>query len=232
MKEEKKYVVYTIEYQGKIMYVGCTGRFAGRKKNHERQGKNSAIPDDIDPEECTIQVVYETDDREETYRVEGDLINEYDTIKEGWNVHRSGLVTKNPNYHHNHYLETKDLHYEWNKQYRETHKEEVAEYHHNYYQKWYEDHKEEKMEYNRQYYYNNLEKRKAYDKQYRETHKEQISKKNHKYYLATKDTKVVDKEKKKAYMEEYYQKNKEKIKKQVMDRYYENKNKELKEPKI
>ena len=78
METKKQYVVYTIEYQGRVMYVGSTNNFERRKKQH--LSGRGAIPDDVDTDMVTIQVVKVWKSRKAMLNSEDRLIRKYDTI--------------------------------------------------------------------------------------------------------------------------------------------------------
>lgn len=92
---ETKYIIYTINLQGKVMYVGKCRNFTLRKWQHLncRGIKNySAIPTDVDLSLITINKIGELTDNLEALKEEDRLIVEYDTINNGWNKLRSGHI--------------------------------------------------------------------------------------------------------------------------------------------
>ena len=90
----KKYVVYTITLQGKVMYVGKCSNFTSRKWYHTnyRGTHYSAIPVEVDLSLLSFDKISEFTDELEALEEEDRLIVEYDTINSGWNKQRSGLI--------------------------------------------------------------------------------------------------------------------------------------------
>lgn len=90
----KKYVVYTITLQGKVMYVGKCSNFTSRKWYHTnyRGTHYSAIPVEVDLSLLSFDKISEFTDELEALKEEDRLIVEYDTINNGWNKLRSGHI--------------------------------------------------------------------------------------------------------------------------------------------
>lgn len=142
MQKDKDYVVYTISLQGKVMYVGSSGNFEYRKKQHLNKEKSSAIPSDVDPSTVTIEIVRHWKSEKAMLNSEGRLIKKYDTIKNGWNKVNSGLGIEAKN--------TKEYQAEWSRRYRYGTKE-WAERRKASTQKYYQNHKEKIKAYQREY---------------------------------------------------------------------------------
>lgn len=138
----KKYVVYTINLQGEVMYVGKTCQFKKRKCRHlnSRGTHRSAIPLDIDLQYIDFEVISEFDNLEEALKFEDELILQYSTIENGWNKQRSGLikVSREKEYEKDRKVKRK--------LYRETHKEQSRAYSKKYYQ----EHREQRNAYQRE----------------------------------------------------------------------------------
>ena len=92
---EKEYDVYEILYDGIVKYVGVTENYTRRVREHLKGGKISAIPKGVNKRDVVIISAYETNSKEDAYRVEDKLIEEFDTINNGWNKNRSGYRSKN-----------------------------------------------------------------------------------------------------------------------------------------
>lgn len=90
----KKYIVYTITFQGNVMYVGKTCKFTIRKWQHlNKIGTNySAIPDGFDLDKVSFNIVGEYENDIDALKEEDRLIVEYQTITNGWNKLRSGHI--------------------------------------------------------------------------------------------------------------------------------------------
>lgn len=146
---EKKYVIYTISLQGKVMYVGKTGQFKKRKYDHMNffSGK---IPKDIDLSLVSINVIDEFDEEDDAYKAEGKYILQYDTINNGWNKYRSGLIERG---------REKDYFKERHKENAETFNERSK--------KWYDENKEHHKKTNYEYRQNHLEEQRKYQREWK-----------------------------------------------------------------
>ena len=96
---DKIYSIYTISLGSKVMYVGCTNRSKHRVWEHLNSREKyatiqSPIPTDVDLSLVSFNVLKEFTSKEEALKEEDRLIVEYDTINNGWNKRRSGLVRK------------------------------------------------------------------------------------------------------------------------------------------
>ena len=98
--ENKKYIVYTISLDGVVMYVGKTVNFMDRKWNHlhgmndKRYRRKSAIPEGTSPDLIDFSILETFDNEESAVKCEQEYIEKYDTIKQGWNIRRSGFISK------------------------------------------------------------------------------------------------------------------------------------------
>lgn len=151
------YVVYTITLQGKVMYVGKTCNFTTRKRQHLNKIGTiySAIPVEIDQKDLSFDIVYLTDNKENALKEEDRLIMLYNTIEDGWNKNRSGLLPidnrrrycKHKEYYKSYYEIHKEDKRKYQREYFQTHKSEIKErnkeYVKEYYKKYYKEHKEE-----------------------------------------------------------------------------------------
>ena len=132
--KKKTYVVYTITYFDQIVYVGKTCRYIERKRKHlnQRGTYMSAIPVDADLSKIEFNVVAEFDNKTDALKYEDQLILKYNTIDNGWNKYRSGLVYNDREYVLAHMRDYDAAHREekaaYNRDYYETHKEERAAY--------------------------------------------------------------------------------------------------------
>ena len=91
----KRYVVYILTYEDKVIYVGKTSNMGFRKSLHKTQQENpkySNIPVDADLSKILFNVVAEFDNEEEALKCKDQLILQYNTIDNGWNTRRSGLI--------------------------------------------------------------------------------------------------------------------------------------------
>ena len=157
----KNWIIYSISLQGEIKYIGKTCRFEQRKKSHlNRRGTyNSAIPIDVDLSLIDFDIVCESYDREEAFKLENKYILEYQTLTKfgGWNRMRSGLNRAKMT---TEYIEEKK---EYGKKYEKEHRKERQE-------KQNQRRRNNKEEYNkkqREYYANNHEKKLLYHRQWR-----------------------------------------------------------------
>lgn len=164
------YVVYTISFQGKVMYVGKTYNFTERKRNHLKyRGTNySSIPEDIDLSLIEFNILAKFDQEEDALKFEGQRILEYDTINNGWNIKKSGLITHNQK--------------EYTQNYQQEHREQVNAYVRN----WRKTHKEQSDAANKKYKATHREQVNAYAKKYREEHREQVNAYQRAHYAAKK----------------------------------------------
>jgi len=167
MDEEKIKCIYYIKdlRTDKIIYIGQTQNFNGRKAYHfynkicyidkymfeEGRENFSMEMFDID---CTNMT------NEERKIKEQELIILHDTINNGFNKNKSGLISKNQKEykadHMRNYLKTHD-----------EYKERLKQLHKQYYQK----HKEEIKQRTKDYIENNKEKYKQYRKEYYQKYK-------------------------------------------------------------
>lgn len=145
----KKQYVYTIAYNGEVMYVGKTRNMAKRKSAHrtKRGTHKSAIPVDADLSKIEFNVVAEFNSEEEALKYEDQLILQYDTIDNGWNKYRSGLIKSS----------------------------DIKAYNRDYSAAYYQVHKEEKAAYNRDYNSAHKEDIAAYNRAYNAAHKEEAA---------------------------------------------------------
>ena len=94
----EKWYIYTITFQGKVMYVGVTNDFKRRREQHLYTNTLTSIPKDIDRCLTSVDLIGEVYDRKTAYQIEDYYIHRYKTIENGWNKVRSGLVSKDPHY--------------------------------------------------------------------------------------------------------------------------------------
>ena len=158
----------------KIIYIGQTENYKQRKYCHfghkkkpvdkymYEEGRENFIMEKFDIDCANMS-------NDERKRKEDELILQYDTINNGMNKIRSGLISKNDNYesfkHKRTYRNNIEHYREYHKQYKNT--EKYKEYQKDYYQK----HREEIIERCKMYQQNN-ENYKEYQKQYQHEHKE------------------------------------------------------------
>ena len=145
MMEDKIKCLYYIKdiRTDKIIYIGQTINFKNRKYihfGHKKQpvdeymyneGRNNFLM-----EIFNIDCLNMTD--EEILKKEDELILKYNTIDDGFNIKRSGLIMFTENYNRNRqreYFKNEENHKrknkknkEYLKQYRETHREQINEY--------------------------------------------------------------------------------------------------------
>lgn len=90
----KEWTVYGIEYQSKIMYVGVSSNMKNRIEQHkyQRGTSYSAIPVDVDYHNVVFLTFETYGIKKDALSKEDELIRLYDTINNGWNKNRSGLV--------------------------------------------------------------------------------------------------------------------------------------------
>ena len=90
-----KYTVYIIKHigTGMVLYVGNTNNFKRRKYQHLSLKSNSKKwLSSIGTNNVTIEAVAEFNDKTEALKYEDELILKYDTITNGYNKCRSGLI--------------------------------------------------------------------------------------------------------------------------------------------
>ena len=149
--KEKKFYVYLIKENGVVKYVGKTGYVAQRFSNHRtmRGTKYSAIPLEVDLNTIEIEAIEEFENKVDALKREDELMLKYDTINNGWNIERSGLIRvgnskeygrikakewrdKNPEksreYARKYYREHQEECQQRNRIYQQTHKEELKEH--------------------------------------------------------------------------------------------------------
>ena len=165
----------------KIIYIGQTINFDGRKQHHFSHKKQPIDMfmfengrENFSMEKFDID--YTNITYEEIKKKEDELILQYDTINNGLNKYRSGFVSEDKEYQREY---KKEYDKEYNKEYRKT-----------------EKYKEYQREYKKEY-------DKEYNKEYRKTEKYKEYYKE--YYKSEKY-----KEKKKQYLKEYRLKQKNK----------------------
>ena len=139
MKKKKNYIVYTINLNDEVKYVGKTAYFPTRKWQHfnYRGTFKSAIPTDIDLGNITFNKVAVYSDEVEALKEEDRLILEYGTIENGWNTFRSGLecISNRKEYNRKCALKYSREHKEQKKKYQQEHKEAFRKYALKYYYK-------------------------------------------------------------------------------------------------
>lgn len=179
MEEKIKAIYYIKDLRNdKIIYIGQTTNFIGRKHEHFRKNdrpidlymyeegrQNFSI--EIFDIDCTNM----SDD--ERKNKEDELILQYDTINNGLNKKRSGLITK-----------TEDYSALKIKRYRENNKEHCKEYNKEYrktekYKEYYKEYRktEKRKQYEKEYYHSDEYREKSREKsrQYRARKKQQKS---------------------------------------------------------
>lgn len=169
-----RYTIYTIRTidEGKIVYVGKTKNFERRKKEHlglySLNTKEWLAEIGID--NVFIEPVTEFGTEEDALKCEDELILKYDTITNGYNKQRSGLIATEDHeeYHRDYYREyyqKNDKYREWIKEYQQTekYKESRREYE-----------KTDKVK-ERRRKYEQTDKRKEYHRDYRAAKKMGVS---------------------------------------------------------
>lgn len=166
------FTVYVIKnnLQGRTVYVGKTNDFERRVNEHLSLSTHTKEwIASIGVENISITPIAEFNSKEEALKCEDEMILKYNTIEDGFNKNRSGLIaaTDNNAYQRQYYETNKAdrLEYqnryneahrkkvlEYQKQYDEEHKDEIAEYQKQYQKQYYQEHKDEIREYKRQYY--------------------------------------------------------------------------------
>ena len=140
----RRFVIYTINLNDDVMYVGCTCDFMKRKSAHKKLRRT--IPTDVDLSLITFNIIAEFDNKEDALLAEDENIIKYGTLAK-WNKNRSGLVRNSTDYHKKRYEEKKEHILEMNRRYKEEHKEYCKAYKKEYR----ETHKEKYAEYQRRY---------------------------------------------------------------------------------
>ena len=168
----KTFTVYTITYNGEVMYVGKTSNMAKRKSMHKTQlgnPKYSAIPVDADLNKVKFNVVAEFDNKTDALKYEDQLILKYNTIDNGWNTRRSGLIKASDmkTYMQDYRAAHSDELRAYDREYNAAHKEEKAAYNRDYNAA----HKEDRAA----YYEANREHIRAQQRDYRAAHRDEIN---------------------------------------------------------
>lgn len=86
----KRYVVYILTYEDKVIYVGKTSNMVVRKSLHRTKRENpkySSIPVDVDLSKIFFNVVAEFDNEEEALKCKDQLIMQHNTIDDGYRMH-------------------------------------------------------------------------------------------------------------------------------------------------
>lgn len=115
--------IYTISYDGQVMYVGISCNAERRWKQHLGRYDHTALPNDIDDTKLDFQVVESYTSRNKAFKAEDRLIRYYDTINNGWNKQRSGRREAG---------NKRKYMTEYMKAWRETHRKEYNEYQNKY----------------------------------------------------------------------------------------------------
>lgn len=159
------YTVYTIsdDLQGRIVYVGETSDFERRKYQHLSLNANTKEwIASIGVENVSITPIAEFSTEEEALRYEDDAILKYNTIEDGFNIRRSGLIATD---------DIAEYQKQYQQQYRKEHMTEIAERWKQYKQ----EHSAELAEYQKQYRQEhrgeNAECWKQYQKQYQKQYR-------------------------------------------------------------
>ena len=90
-----KYIVYIIRHieTGSVLYVGKTDNFKRRKREHLSLKSNSKKwISAIGTDNVSIEPVAYFNNETDALKFEDELIIKYDTIKNGYNKNRSGLI--------------------------------------------------------------------------------------------------------------------------------------------
>ena len=184
----KKYTVYIIRHisTGTVLYVGKTNDFKRRAYEHLKLNTNSKDwLSVIGTGNVFIEAVAEFENKDDALKYEDELILKYNTIENGYNNNRSGLITyENHKKYNREYSKTdkfKEYHRKWQREYSKTDKcrKYQRDYHRKYektdkrieYQKEYrnsEKYKEYRREYDRER--SKTEKRKEYQKKYQKNY--------------------------------------------------------------
>lgn len=163
----KKYTVYLIRHisTGTVLYVGKTDNFKRRAYEHLSLNTHSKKwLSVIGTGNVLIEAVAEFDNKADALKYEDELILKYDTITNGYNNNRSGLIASN---------NPEEYHIEYNREYSKTDKYKE------YQRKWKREYsktdkcKKYQREYQREYYkeYKNTDKYKERKKEYQKTDK-------------------------------------------------------------
>ena len=157
----------------KIIYIGQTIDFKQRKYEHfHRKRRPIQLYMFTEGRENFIMEMFNIDcvnmSKDEMLQKEDELILQYDTINNGLNKNRSGLISKEENYD---YFKRKKY-YQNNKEYFKEYRqaEKWKEYDKEYNKQYYQKHKDQILE--RSKIYQQTEKFKDYQKQYYQEHKE------------------------------------------------------------
>ena len=150
-KEKIKCIYYIKDLRtDKIIYIGQTINFDGRKQHHFSHKKQPIDMfmfengrENFSMEKFDID--YTNITYEEIKKKEDELILQYDTINNGLNKYRSGFVSEDKEYQREY---KKEYDKEYNKEYRKT--EKHKQYLKEYYQS--EKYKEKKRQYRKEYY--------------------------------------------------------------------------------
>ena len=158
-----------------IIYIGKTTDFKRRKYCHFCTHSNYITPIDnyIINEgkenfimELFTDINYTEMSDKELLEKEDELIILYDTINNGFNKRRSGLIRQDVNYLHNYYQQKKE------------NNEKYIEYTREYSKEYYKNNKDKCLQYKREY-----------NKHYRELNKEKIKQYMHNRYIQNKENK-------------------------------------------
>lgn len=172
---EKKWIVYTIDFEGKVMYVGVTSNWYVRKSIHrtKRGMSSSAIPTDVDLELIEFKIISEHETKDEALRIEDALINEYNTINNGWNKNRSGYISRDTEWvkqlSKKSRIKNKDKRNERQRKHYHEHIEEYREYN----RKYYHTNRDKELECTKEWFRNNKDKWNEYQREYRRKKKAQ-----------------------------------------------------------
>ena len=159
---KKHYVVYSISLNGEVKYVGKTCDFDRRKREHSNYRGNlkySAIPVDVDLSFVSFSIISEVENEVEALKLEDKYILEYNTIENGWNIRRSGMIKAS---------------------------DEKA-YNLAYAKKWNREHVDRHNIINKKYYYAHREEDNARSRKYRQEHYDECITKQREYYNIHKD---------------------------------------------
>ena len=145
------YTVYLIKHiiTGQVLYVGKTDNFKRRAHQHLSLNTNSKEwLSSIGTGNVLIEAVADFENKDDALKYEDELILKYNTITNGYNNNRSGLIaSENP----------EEYNKKYQKKYREIdeHKEHMREYHRKYKKEYRntEEYKEYDRKWHRDYYY-------------------------------------------------------------------------------
>lgn len=158
-----KYTVYIIKdlLEGLVVYVGKTSNFNRRKQQHLGLYSNNTKDwiSAIGTNNVQIMPVECFDSEEEALRREDELIIQYDTINNGYNRQRSGLIETGRE-----------------KEYWQEYHQENANVRNERSKQWYQDHREEHNQQMKQWYQDNHEKRKEQNKKWQQDNREKWNK--------------------------------------------------------